>query len=90
MLKNVKNYAQNDAQNDDQKRCQKVTLKIDENWRYNLTKIDAKMIIYDVAMGGSKNDKNRPFSIPGPRTPHFINFLKYFTFLQKLPEIRPP
>jgi hypothetical protein len=41
-------------------------------------------------MGGSKNIKNRQFSISGTRDPHFINFLKLSGFLQKRSRFRPP
>jgi hypothetical protein len=40
--------------------------------------------------GGGQNDKNRPFLMPDPGDPIFINFLKFCTFLQKLPTFWPP
>jgi hypothetical protein len=41
-------------------------------------------------MGGSNFIENHHFWTSGPRTPHFINFLKFLDFLQKRSRFRPP
>jgi hypothetical protein len=70
------------SKNDVKKRCQKSIIN---DWKLTL-KIARKLIYH----GGVENDKNRRFSISGTRTPQFINFLKFSTFLQKRSRFRPP
>jgi hypothetical protein len=41
-------------------------------------------------MGGVKIVQNRSFLMPDPGDPIFINFLKFCTFLQKLPHFSTP
>jgi hypothetical protein len=55
-----------------------------------LTKIWSKWTSKNVKSRGVKIIKNHQFSISGTRTPHFINFLKVCTFLQKRSRFRPP
>jgi hypothetical protein len=79
----LKNYAKKSTKNDAKNDAQKVG--------YKLTKNDAKIhpqnLIYILKlyyiMAGSKIIKNDQFSVRGVRGGHFINFLKFRTFLQK-------
>jgi hypothetical protein len=60
----------------------KNMLKNDRFWEVKKwVENDEKMTI----LRGGKNVKNRQISIPGTRTPQIINFLKFCSFLQKLP-----
>jgi hypothetical protein len=55
-----------------------------------MTQNDAKNLIYNHAMGGSKNIVFYQFSTSATPDPININFLKFRTFLQKLSTFRPP
>jgi hypothetical protein len=57
---------------------------------YKWWKLTQKVTFIIGAMGGSKMIKKRRFWTSGPRTPQNINFLKFLSFLQKLPHFRPP
>jgi hypothetical protein len=56
----------------------------------NWPKMMQKSTFIILAMGRSKIIKKWHFSIPGTRTPQKINFLKFCSFLQKLPHFWPP
>jgi hypothetical protein len=65
----------------------KNRLKIDQKWPViNWLKIDPKLVKNWYAMGGSKSSKI-DLGDPGSQKQ---NFLKFCTFLQKLPTFRPP
>jgi hypothetical protein len=61
-----------------------------KKWLINWPKIIAIAPFIIVPTAGSKNHKNRPFSNSGTRTPPFIIFLKFLSFLQKRSRFRPP
>jgi hypothetical protein len=56
----------------------------------NWPKMMLNLTFIIVAMGGSKMIKNRQNSTSGTPDPQNINFLKFHSFLQKLPTFRPP
>jgi hypothetical protein len=67
-------------------RGEKLT-KIDQKWPLIISlKIDPKVLKIWYAAGGSKSSK---IDLGGPG-PQKRNFLKFCSFLQKLPHFRPP
>jgi hypothetical protein len=59
-------------------------------WSKSGQNLSLKIYFIMLTMGGSKNVKNRQFSVRGVRRGHFINFLKLSHFLQKRSRFRPP
>jgi hypothetical protein len=81
-LKSSQNYVKNDVykmglkivKNDEKMTSYKLLKKVAQNW---------------FAMGGSKIDKNRLFSIPGTRTPRNGIFWNFALFCKSSPLFDP-
>jgi hypothetical protein len=93
-IKNVKIYLKLGSKNDAKKCIYKCQNRRVENWwkfdeKWPVIKCSKSVLKIDFYGGGRRGSKSSKIDLGGPG-PQKRNFLKFCSFLQKLPTFRPP